>query len=59
MISPNRLARVPVGHGDLDWMQLLATFEEVEYRGYLTVTGDDAAELGAGLEMLRRLAPAS
>jgi sugar phosphate isomerase/epimerase len=59
VISPNRLARVPVGHGDLDWMQLLATFEEVEYRGYLTVTGDDAAELGAGLEMLRRLAPAS
>jgi sugar phosphate isomerase/epimerase len=54
-VSPNRLDRVPVGHGDLDWMQLLATLEEVEYRGYLTVTGDDPAEMGAGLEVLRRL----
>ena len=30
-------------HGDVDWMQLLANFEEVEYRGCLTVLGDDRA----------------
>lgn len=54
-ISPNRLQRVPLGHGDLDWLQLLGTFEEIEYRGYLTVTGDEPAEVGAGLQFLRRL----
>jgi L-ribulose-5-phosphate 3-epimerase len=27
---------VPVGRGDLDWMELLAAFAEVEYRGFLT-----------------------
>jgi sugar phosphate isomerase/epimerase len=54
-VSPNRLQRVPLGHGDLDWLQLLGTFEEIEYRGYLTVTGQDPGELGAGLTFLRRL----
>jgi len=54
-ISPNRLQRVPLGHGDLDWLQLLGLFEEIEYRGYLTVTGDEPAEIGAGLQFLRRL----
>ena len=44
-ISPNRLATVPLGHGDLDWMQLLANFEEIEYRGPLTVLGDNQKEL--------------
>ena len=55
MVSPNRLHRVPLGHGDLDWLQLLGTFEEIDYHGYLTVTGDDSAEMGAGLEFLRRI----
>ena len=54
-VSPNRLARVPLGHGDLDWLQLLAALEQVEYRGYLTVTGADPAEFGAGVQFLRRL----
>ena len=53
-ISPNRMATVPLGHGDLDWMQLLANFEEIEYRGGLTVLGDDHAELAAGVAFLRR-----
>ena len=53
-ISPNRMATVPLGHGDLDWMQLLANFEEIEYRGGLTVLGDDRAELAAGVQFLRR-----
>jgi L-ribulose-5-phosphate 3-epimerase len=53
-ISPNRMATVPLGHGDLDWMQLLADFEEIEYRGALTVLGDDRAEVAGGVAFLRR-----
>lgn len=52
--SPNRMATVPLGHGDLDWMQLLANFEEIEYRGGLTVLGDNHAELAAGVAFLQR-----
>ena len=52
--SPNRMATVPLGHGDLDWMQLLANFEEVDYRGGLTVLGDDHADVAAGVSFLRR-----
>jgi L-ribulose-5-phosphate 3-epimerase len=55
-VSPNRLQRVPLGHGDVDWVQLLATLEEVEYRGYLTVNGNDPAELSTGLQFLRQMA---
>jgi len=54
-INPNRLERVPLGHGDLDWLQLLASFEEIEYHGFATVTGENPAELGAGLKFLQRL----
>ena len=53
-ISPNRMATVPLGHGDLDWIQLLANFEEIEYRGPLTVLGDDRAEVAQGVAFLRR-----
>ena len=53
-ISPNRMATMPLGHGDLDWMQLLASFEEIEYRGALSVLGDDRSELAAGVAFLRR-----
>lgn len=53
-ISPNRMGTVPLGHGDLDWLQLLANFEEIEYRGPLTVLGDGRAEIAAGVAFLRR-----
>jgi L-ribulose-5-phosphate 3-epimerase len=53
-ISPDRMASVPLGHGDLDWLQLLADFEEVGYRGFLTILGADRAELAAGAAFLRR-----
>ena len=53
-VSPSKLATVPLGHGDIDWVQLLANFEEVGYRGHVTVLADDAAELGAGVAFLRR-----
>lgn len=49
---------VPLGHGDINWMQFLGVLEEVEYRGYLTVereTGDDRrADVAAGVAFLRR-----
>jgi len=57
--GPNRAAQeVPLGHGDIDWMQMLGVLEEVEYRGWLTVerdTGDQRlADVSAGVGFLRR-----
>jgi sugar phosphate isomerase/epimerase len=50
---------VALGHGDLDWLKLLGTLEEVEYRGWMVVereTGDNRlAEVAAGVAFLRRL----
>jgi sugar phosphate isomerase/epimerase len=54
-VSPNRLQTVLAGHGDIEWMQMLATFEEIEYKGFLIVPGEDVAELNAGVSFLRRL----
>ena len=54
-VNPNRLQHVPLGHGDMDWVNLLATLEQIEYRGYLTVTGGDLTELSAGAQFLRRV----
>jgi sugar phosphate isomerase/epimerase len=54
-ITSNRLHRVPLGHGDIDWLQLLATLEEIGYHAYVTATGEDAAKLGAGVQFLLRL----
>jgi sugar phosphate isomerase/epimerase len=49
---------VPLGHGDIDWLELLGALEEVEYRGYLTVEregGDNRlADVAAGVAFLRR-----
>src|SRR5262249_38704050 len=34
----NRAAQeVPVGHGDIDWLQLLGVLEELEYRGWIVI----------------------
>ena len=51
---------VPLGHGDLDWLQILAGLEEIEFRGWLTVKregegANNLAEVAAGLLFLRRL----
>ncbi len=54
-VSPNRTATVPVGHGDIDWLLLLGTLEEIEYRAALDVLGDDITELAGGVQFLRRL----
>jgi L-ribulose-5-phosphate 3-epimerase len=57
--GPNRTAQeVPLGHGDIDWMQMLGVLEEVEYRGWLTVerdTGENRlSDVAAGIGFLRR-----
>jgi sugar phosphate isomerase/epimerase len=48
---------VPVGRGDIDWMEFLSVLEEVEYRGWLTVeqeTGDNRlADVAASIRFLR------
>ncbi len=50
---------VPLGHGDIDWLSMLATLEEIGYHGWLmvqTAGGADAlAEAAAGIAFLRRL----
>jgi sugar phosphate isomerase/epimerase len=60
--SASRAAQeVPVGHGDVDWMQLLGTLAEIDYRGWIVVereTGEDRlADVAAGVALLRRLLP--
>jgi L-ribulose-5-phosphate 3-epimerase len=49
---------VPVGRGDIEWMEFLSVLEEVEYRGWLVVeqeTGDNrVADISAGIQFLRR-----
>jgi L-ribulose-5-phosphate 3-epimerase len=50
---------VPLGHGEIDWMQYLSVLEEVEYRGWLTIrreTGENRwGDISAGIQFLRRL----
>jgi sugar phosphate isomerase/epimerase len=58
--SASRAAQeVPLGHGDVDWLDFVAVLAEIEYQGYLTVereTGDNrAADVAAGVAFLRRL----
>ena len=60
VVGASRTAQeVPLGHGDIDWLQFLGVLEEVEYRGWLTVerdSGDDRlGDVTAGVAFLRRL----
>lgn len=52
-------AEVAVGNGDLDWLQFLAIFEEIEYRGWLSVKREEGAnklaDVAGGIAFLRRL----
>jgi L-ribulose-5-phosphate 3-epimerase len=49
---------VPLGHGDIDWMQMLGVLEEIDYRGWLVVereSGDNRrGDVAAGVAFLRR-----
>jgi sugar phosphate isomerase/epimerase len=58
--SPSRAAQeVPLGAGDIDWLEFLAVLEEIDYHGWLTVereSGDKRADVVAsGVAFLRRL----
>jgi sugar phosphate isomerase/epimerase len=60
VVGASRAAReVPLGHGDIDWLQLVGVFEEVEYRGWLAVereSGDDRpGDVARGVAFLRHL----
>jgi sugar phosphate isomerase/epimerase len=60
--SASRSAQeVPVGHGDIDWMQFLGTLAEIEYRGWIVVereAGENRlADVAAGVALLRRVMP--
>jgi sugar phosphate isomerase/epimerase len=57
---PDRHAEeVPLGHGDVDWVEFLGALEEAGYRGWLTLRrgpcADPAGDLKAGAALLRRL----
>jgi len=49
----------PVGRGDLDWLEMMGIFTEIEYRGFLTVDVEpgtnSATEAAAGVAFLKRL----
>ena len=49
---------VPLGHGDIEWMEYLGLLEEIEYRGWLSLrrdTGDNRLrDIAAGVQFLRR-----
>jgi len=58
--SASRTAQeVPVGHGDIDWMQMLETLREIEYRDWVTVRQDTGENrlpsIAASIQFLRRL----
>ncbi len=50
---------VPLGQGDIDWLQLLGVLEEIEYRRWLVIDkepGQDShREVSTGVAFLRRL----
>jgi sugar phosphate isomerase/epimerase len=50
---------VPLGRGDIDWLQLVGTLSAQEYHGWLTIERESgtnrAADVAVGLAFLRRL----
>jgi L-ribulose-5-phosphate 3-epimerase len=50
---------VPLGHGDIDWLQMIGTFEEIDYHGWLVIDREAspqaAQEVAASVQFLRRL----
>lgn len=56
--SSRSAQEVPLGHGDIDWLELLAIFEEIGYRDWLIVERESGsnrfADVTAGLAFLRK-----
>ena len=50
---------VPLGHGDIDWLQMIGTFEEIDYHGTLVIdrepSAQSAMEVAASVRFLRTL----
>jgi len=50
---------VPLGHGDIDWLQMLGSLEEIGYTGWLACdrlnSADPLGDLSGGVQFLRRL----
>lgn len=50
---------VPLGHGSIDWLLLLARLTEIEYRGWLVLNREEGqsrrADMASGVTFLRRL----
>jgi L-ribulose-5-phosphate 3-epimerase len=58
--SPGKGVReVSLGHGDIDWLELLATLEEIGYHGWLVIDRESGphslADVAAAVAFLRRL----
>jgi sugar phosphate isomerase/epimerase len=49
---------VPLGHGDIEWLDYLGLLEEIDYRGWLVVRRDSGerrlADVAAGVQFLKR-----
>jgi sugar phosphate isomerase/epimerase len=61
--GPSRAAReVPLGAGDLNWLEFFDVLRELEYRKWLGVVRDESqnplADVAQGVEFLRRFVPA-
>jgi sugar phosphate isomerase/epimerase len=59
LAGSSRVAQdVPLGHGDIDWLQFFGVLEEIEYRGWLTIErasgANRLADVAAGVAFLRR-----
>ncbi len=52
---------VPLGRGELDWQEFIATLDEINYRGWITATrttGEDrAGDVARAIKYLRSLKP--
>jgi L-ribulose-5-phosphate 3-epimerase len=50
---------VPLGHGHIDWMQMIETLKEIGYHGWLTVSQDigenRASNIASSVQFMRRL----
>jgi sugar phosphate isomerase/epimerase len=58
-LSGRTAQEVPLGHGDLDWLAVLAALEEFAYRGWVVVErqggSDPAGDLAQGVRFLRSI----
>ena len=58
VLSGRTAQEVPLGHGDLDWLQVLGSLEEIAYRGWLVVerngSTDPLGDVAAAVKFLRR-----